>query len=496
MVRSVGEGGFSMTTRRTAAAEIDPAGRIFRKCREWQENAPYDGAVASPALLHTYAYREPSTLEKVDRRARLTLSTSGRETAPAFFFEGLLVAPRRAALAMLEVARTARTRFFVPPSMLAKILAAADPVVTCTDRGVRFESFSACAGVYARFDLTGFDAAHVSSGTTNVDFNPEMRALLAEVAASDELKLSVGRDQLRVASPRGMAVERKVPLPLRWLRSFGDVQAVLARMKPTLRVSGVEARRFLRGLPRGSTRGGSFIVRSGPSLRVSQVRSAEAVAVGGLGRLASLAAIADDATELVAHGEPSGCSAWELVFPDGRFTLALSPDSSRGFSGEGGLLLDLAAEDGRLGPAIAALRAKLRWQSALDARTLAVELQLPEGQVLGALAALATRGLVGFDLATGSYFHRELPFALDALEGMHPRLEGARALVEGGAITEVIERDGVRSAEVAASGGGSYRVTLGPDEFRCTCAWYGKHAATRGPCKHVLALQLAGGEDS
>ncbi|MDR3107935.1 MAG: SWIM zinc finger family protein [Bifidobacteriaceae bacterium] len=25
---------------------------------------------------------------------------------------------------------------------------------------------------------------------------------------------------------------------------------------------------------------------------------------------------------------------------------------------------------------------------------------------------------------------------------------------------------------------------------RCTCPWYLKHQADRGPCKHVLAVQL------
>ncbi len=45
------------------------------------------------------------------------------------------------------------TRFYVPPNTLAAILRAADPVVTSTPQGLRFESFSACCGVYARLDV-------------------------------------------------------------------------------------------------------------------------------------------------------------------------------------------------------------------------------------------------------------------------------------------------------------------------------------------------------
>jgi hypothetical protein len=137
------------------------------------------------ALLQTYRYAEPSSLEGSPGSRKLTLASSPPDgstiAATPYFFEGKLLAPKRSADAMLTVARVARTRFFTPPAMLAKILAAADPVVTCQPERIRFESFSACAGVYARFDLHahGFTANRLRSGTTNVDFNADMRALLA-----------------------------------------------------------------------------------------------------------------------------------------------------------------------------------------------------------------------------------------------------------------------------------------------------------------------------
>ena len=79
--------------------------------------------------------------------------------------------------------------------MLAKILAAADPVVTCHADRLRFEAFSGCNGVYARFDLasSGFEATHLRAGTTNVDFHGDMRALLARIAATDALRPSKKR---------------------------------------------------------------------------------------------------------------------------------------------------------------------------------------------------------------------------------------------------------------------------------------------------------------
>ena len=41
-----------------------------------------------------------------------------------------------------------------------------------------------------------------------------------------------------------------------------------------------------------------------------------------------------------------------------------------------------------------------------------------------------------------------------------------------------------------AGSGVSHRVRLGPDGARCTCPWFARHQGQRGPCKHVLAVQL------
>jgi hypothetical protein len=106
--------------------------------------------------------------------------------------------------------------------------------------------------------------------------------------------------------------------------------------------------------------------------------------------------------------------------------------------------------------------------------------------VSSALAALATRGLVGFDLAEGGYFQRALPFVLDLVEALHPRLVAARKLVSDGAVA--LER-GVRAAKVR-SGDVVHRVRLDAGGAACTCPWYAKYRGERGPCKHVLAATL------
>ena len=103
-----------------------------------------------------------------------------------YFFSGFLERADVYATALLVVARVARTRFYVPPSSLAGALRAADPVVTSTAEGLRFESFSVCCGVYARLDVdsSALDASHSAVGVTNVDVNPPLRAVLALLGKS------------------------------------------------------------------------------------------------------------------------------------------------------------------------------------------------------------------------------------------------------------------------------------------------------------------------
>src|SRR5262249_9263362 len=102
------------------------------------------------AIEHVYHYdgptrREPGTL-------RLA-SSPGRGQAP--FLDARLVWPRQIADLLLTLSEVVRSRFSIPPAMLRRILAAADPVITCHHAGgpvARFEGFSACCGVYARVD--------------------------------------------------------------------------------------------------------------------------------------------------------------------------------------------------------------------------------------------------------------------------------------------------------------------------------------------------------
>ncbi|MEU8191190.1 SWIM zinc finger family protein, partial [Micromonospora carbonacea] len=210
----------------------------------------------------TYRYLGSSALS----RSGLALSTSGGPAPNPRFFSGFLTTPQAAAVGLLAVAEVARTRYFRPVSP-----ASLDPVVTGSRDRLRFESFSGCCGVYARLDALpeGLDGDVLEHGTTNVDVNNPLREALSRVGGLDPLRLSVGPDDLTVETMDGAVVEKKVPLPQRWLRGFAEVQVLAAGFEPRAQLAAAEAATFLRRLPTATDRSVLWAVPAGRSLRLT-----------------------------------------------------------------------------------------------------------------------------------------------------------------------------------------------------------------------------------
>jgi hypothetical protein len=448
--------------------------------------------MAEPRVIeHTLSYAFASSLTARGKRPQLALATSSPPVADRLFFAGVLHRPETAAQLLLATSEVALRRFYVPAGMLARILRAADPVVTAADGWLRFESLSQCCGVYARADLLPdmLVAETCGKGTTNVDFNPPMRAALTRVRDHDGLELRVAPDEIAISSARSTAVEHKVKLPLRWLRGFAEVQALAATLETVITLPAPAARRFLGAIPaQVRAKDQAWLLPAATGVRISRHPSGTGVATAGLGRLKTMLPLARHADRLRIYAGANGTSAFELDFGIARFTLMLSAAAERGFSGEGQLLSRLSRQD--CDRALARVRAHLAWQSRIETSDLARRMGLPEIDVSSALALLATQGLVGFDPHERCFFHRELPFDRAKIEDLLPRLKEARALIADGAVTieapgERAGRASVRSADVA------HRVSVDADAFHCTCLWHARTGGESGPCKHVLAAMLA-----
>jgi hypothetical protein len=436
--------------------------------------------------IQSLTYLRPSTLGGDG----LTLQTSGgvserAKAAHPRFFTGFLTAAEATAVGLLAVAEVARTRYFQALSP-----ASLDPVVTGSRGRLRFESFSGCCGVYARMDVleAGLDGDIVDHGTTNVDVNAPLRQSLAGVGGGEPLHMSVGPEDLTVSTMDGAVVEKKVPLPSRWLRGFAEVQVIASGFDPRAEVGAAEASTFLRRLPAAGDRSVLWAVPAGRSLRLTSRPVPGAVCLPGPGRLVALRPLLRFARCLrvygptVAAGSVAVSSTWELDTGPLRLSLTLSPEPHRGFSGEGAVLAALAGDDAADDADL--ISALLAWDPTVDVDALAHQADMPAERVRAALTQLGTAGRVGFDVAEAAYFHRVLPYDAANVERHNPRLVGARALVDAGAVTADADGATVRNgAEV-------YRVRRVDGNLRCTCPWWAKYRGSRGPCKHALAVEM------
>lgn len=436
-----------------------------------------------------YRYRFSSGLRQHAGMTGLRLATFGatelRTESYPCFFDGQIARPKVVADTLLALSQVVRTHFYLPQPPMT------DPVVTCGDEVLRFEGFSGCCGVYVRvdFDAAAFDVPFLGHGTTNVDFNNELRVGLSKLSQSRVARLAVGARELTLEVDESEIVEKKVKLPLRWIKSFSEVQAYLPKLRLMLDASGSEFLRFLRGLPRGAAKNQpAWVVPAGRGLRLSQRESADGVRVLATDRLRGLEPLATDAKAIRVWSADSGVSAWEVQLESARYWLVLSPELHRGFSGEGQMLTTLTHDDWQ--NVLDQVRAQLSWQARVDVAEVARRCRLPEAEVTAALAVLGTRGVVGYDLAEGRYFHRELPFSIGRIEDQQPRLKAARKLLEGQHV-RIHQRLDAENVELLVRGTDvEHLVRLSPQQDRCSCPWYGKHQGERGPCKHVLAARL------
>jgi hypothetical protein len=438
-------------------------------------------AGAATLVEHVDRYAVPSTAG--NSGIFLAASSSARTSVP--FFHGYLAMPRRTADLALVLAHVVRTRFYTPPGMLQQLIAQRDPVITCGGGMLRLEGFSVCCGVYARLDLRAeaFDAIRMESGTSNVDFNSSMRAALTKLRDGERALFEVSPEGFTLTSQSSEpAFERRVELPVRWIKGFVEVQAHQARMERCFQISGEMGRRFLRELPRQRTAQPIWITPWNSSVRLCHIRMDRGVMTGGIERLRMLNEVARYATEVHVYSSGDGATAWQLETGDGRLFLVLSPEASRGFSGEGQVLDSLATNSS----ITSRVRGLLRWQRDLRPTAIADELQANEDDIRTALGELGTSGLVGYDLADGAYFHRELPFDMSYVRRLHPRLKNAQELARSGAV-----KFDAQGAWVQGRQADYYlrRDTRG--QWRCSCPWASRYGESRGPCKHVLAAQIA-----
>lgn len=442
--------------------------------------------MAATALSYSYRYPFESAVLESASAPTMRLATSIDGTSDDLFFDGSLRQPALVGKCLTVLSSIVRTRFYQPldPMML-------DPVVTSGGGMLRFEGFSSCCGVYARVDLApdAFDTDLRGKGTTNVDFNDAMRTALRRLSDNDDAQLQVGGEGVTLRTDKDKVVERKVKLPVRWIKGFCEVQAYQPRMTPHFELTQNDARTLFRSFPKGSNAiRPVHITRTGRTMRLASRVQRGSVQLEGADRVRVLEPLIPYTKQLnIWYDNDAHTSGWELQFGIGRMFTLVSPELNRGFSGEGQMLSRLAT--GQWQTAMPAVTDFLNWQSQIDIAEISRSSRVGEAEIEAALAVLGARGLVGFDVSSNNYFHRVLPFDMDKVEKQQPRLVAARKLTDADGVKLFEDTPDGPNYQVAGTNVEHF-VRLRPDGDRCTCQWFNRYQGQRGPCKHILAARI------
>jgi len=436
--------------------------------------------------MRTFAHQSQYTDGSLALSIAPALTPKGIVTSPNFY-RGFALYPQVLARGLLVLGDITATRYFkyVPTTLR-------DPILTAQGDRLRAECFSACNGVYVRMDLlqSGFDG-QIDYGTTNVDIGTELRAALTNVKQKDKLHLNIGSDGLNIAhfantdngiiSMEGVVHERPVQMPDRWVRALGNAAEIHRGMVPVFNLKAAQAQAFLMTLPPATSKNQSgWLTPTRTGVKLMPRSSADAAYISGLHRLSALKRILTNVSEITFYMQEDkepGPSMVEVTLPGARITISLTAEAYQGYSGEGALLTSLAQPD--VLEDVEYIHSMLSFEAAVNEAEIARTWNMSDDRLTSALAYLAVSGKLGYDAYDNSYFHRELPDDPNRILKDNPRLVAARKL------TDSVTPNGENKWLVRSSGK-DYLV----HSDKCTCTWYLKHKNSRGPCKHILAVQL------
>lgn len=437
----------------------------------------------------TYSYARPSGLVKHGNEEELFLSKYSeiqKNTDAPCFFWGNIANPFIMARCLITLSNTVKSSFNMSPFQLSLLK---DPIVTAGNGRIRFEGFSHCAGVYARVDVLpdGLDGEFLENGTTNVDFNQPMLTALGSIRQKEKVMLSIGQKEVGLHVEGSKVVERKVPLPTKWIKGLSTVQIYLSKAEETYTFNKIQTLQLFRGIPKGTVKNDYYLTVRGNTPMFTPVKSANAICIGGLHRLRLLEPLIPYIDSMKVFPHPAMQSTtWQLYFGNIRFSFSLSRDAWRGFSGEGAALESLIEEVSDKW--IDALDKYAYANQAFNPTLFAINEQLDFDRVDNLTARLAAMGLLGYDLDDNQFFYRRLPFKLNRIMSLNPRMKGADKLIEEGKV-EIVSNTPQRIEARVEGSGVRHTVILGNQIERCTCEWYSKYQGERGPCKHVLAVK-------
>ncbi len=435
-----------------------------------------------------YDFKKTSTITTKSGIQNLALSHSCElpevNEIPCFFW-GNLVDPYLTARCWITISKVVRSSFGPLPASLR------DPIVTAGNERIRFEGFSSCNGVYTRLDMKpqAIDGEFIASGTTNVDFNEPMLNAFNMIQKNERVTLAVGDKEMQVITERTKAIERKVKLPDRWIKGLSSVQLYLSDMELVFKTNKIQTIQIFQTLPKGNVKGDFFLINRLGKYSMSTIDAKPSVRIGGIHRLRLIENLLPLITQMYWYVNSDGqtCSI-VCDFENMQLLLALSPDSNRGFSGEGKVFENIQ-QDIPL-EYITGLNHILKSNESFDPTWFSIENEIELTTMDTLTANLSSIGLLGYDLEQKEHFYRRLPFKHDRMLTLNPRLKNAKKILATDDIQFIVNRPEYTEAHVKGTDS-THKVIIQDNLSKCTCQWWTSYQGNRGICKHILAVQIS-----
>ncbi len=401
-----------------------------------------------------------------------------------------------------------------------------DPIVSVQKDGTFFEAFSGDESIYARVFLphSAMESASAPSlGTTNIDFSLLLERELSRVRSYRPLSLQVGLNSVDFKTEAAVVEEEKIPLPDTWVRGLVEVQSVLALAPTVFEMSSDALAEILSRLLAEKEKQGprALVFRLVPEepIRVEiqpwgevysddwcsyEGSTTQEIRVWGRRRLSVLKDILVHTDRVTVHLLGSGMPSFWTVVKDGvELTVGLSGWSSNDWASKAKFSSFIPTANVKTELLESALAALVK-SGQVTTASLSAELSITVSEASVILQKLCLQGKAMFDPSRAVYRWRDLFPTFDAYESdQKDSLESRKGLelFQKGSVTVVSDdvKDQIRYLVGDASiDGATYKPLLEldadnrPKFAQCSCSHYNFHKLRQGPCRHMIALSLAG----
>ncbi len=398
-----------------------------------------------------------------------------------------------------------------------------DPVITVHPDEVFFECFSKDESVYGKLSCNYNVFKNVNEfkcGTTNIDYSTALYNEFQKIRSykTTDFKIDPGGFDVKTQGEESYR-EVKIDLPDSWVRGFLQVSSAMTFNKVSFDIHPIDFANFLFVLKRNKERKGPrsirYVLEPGKPVKaifdpwdlevecplsIYNGPEKREIRVWGRRRLALMERVLPVADKirvsLLGTGMPS---FYEAEIGDMTFTLGLSGWTANDWSQASNL--DLLAPRGEVDAStMQKVYLKLRENWFNKPEKLASSLGLDHEVVNKALGKFTQAGKVIYDLSNEVYRVRELRREGIDIESLRFSSEVDKKgyeLVKSGAVSGIKKYENSEAMSVYGRVGvNDASITLDSDKRlvngHCNCSYYYQNKMMKGPCEHMVALQIVG----